>query len=851
MAFIAPIIGAAIGGIATSAIGQAVIGVGLSIGANYLTRRTKPEKSSAPRGMSLSLRVENNEFREVILGRAATAGSLKYHNTYGPNGNDYLQLVFVLADHECDGLAGMFVDGKEATFGSDVTSGPVTGLPVNEYPGAMWVKFHSGAWDQTADADLVAENGSYSSDFRARGICYARVTIKYDAQKFPNGVPSFLFVMRGAKLYDWRKDSTAGGDGAHVWGTPSTYEYSENPAVCLYNWMRGIYVNGDRIAGMNARGFSFPLADWTAAANACDETVNLAGGGSELRYRMGGVVPVDTQNSTVISEILASMAGELVDSGGVFRPIAGVAQPSVMTITDDDLMADDAVEITPKLSRGSLINAVFGTFQDPSQVWEAAALPPRISPEDEAADGDIRLEEHYNLGFVWSGTQGQRICEILRRKGRFQRQASLKLRSRFAVLEAGDWVTWNSDRYGYDGVKWEVVNAALNRDLTVTLQIRETSDSIFAWTAATDELDPDDPQPVSAGGSSFDTVEGLSVENALIESGGTSQRPGIHIEWTPIDDATVVEIELEFRRVGDTAAQSRKIFDPSAGSYTWVDGIQGGTEYEVRVRPVTLPPRPVVWTSWVSPEEDSAAQVVEVAAIAIAVPPDTITPEMLDEQSRFELGLITALAEIQGSAAGLKEELNAKIIAISEALAETQQRAMEQGAFVRTQEIIRQTDTESFARQLTEVGAALEGKASAAAFLDLVAAVETVSEDLTEARARATIGVNVDNQVIGLIDIAGNLLESVVTILADKFLVAKPDGTGATQILTVGTTPLGESRVGIDGSVVINGTLSALALSVSELSAIVANLGTITAGRLQNADNTSYWDLDTGDFQIG
>jgi hypothetical protein len=884
----APAIGSAIGGVAATAVGKAFIGVGLSIGASYLMDRSEPQKSLGSRGRQLSVRYETNEPREFAFGTCMSEGSLKYHNVYGPNGNDYVQYVFVLADHECDGLEAVYVNGKEVTLEPSETLTWVSGQPVTEYSGAMWIAFHNGAWGQSADGDLDARSSGWTSDHVGRGVCYVRVTLKYDEVKFPQD-PSFRFKFRGAKLYDWRKDSTAGGDGSHVWGDETTYEWSDNPVVIWYNYRRGVFVNGHRLVGMNTSADQMPLSHWTAAANACDEGVNLKAGGTEKRYRANGIIESALDHESFKSDILATMAGEEVNSGGIIRVFPGVSQASVMAITDEDLMASAEFMYTPRLSRTSLVNSVFGTFADPAQLYEPNSLPPRISPDDEASDGGNELTAHFDLKFITSGTQGQRVLEILRRRGRYQRAVTLTLRSRFCLLEAGDWVTWTSDRYGWTGMKFEVLRSALERDLTVTVELREISESIYAWTAGSDELDPVNPKEVEAGAPSFTTVQNLTASSTTVNGANGTQFPGLHATWDEIDDATVSAVVIEYRKVGDTAALVHRAIDPSAGQAAWVEGVVGGVEYEIRAMPETSPLRTVTWTGWVSTTSSTDTVVVGIAASANSVPPDTITPEMLDEQSRFELSLITALAEIQGSAAGLKEELNAKIIAISEALAETQRRAMEQGAFVRTQEIIRQTDTESFAQQLTEVGAALDGKASASAlsnleaqvtdpgtglpskasaaavtalgaaldgkasaeaFLDLVAAVETVSEDLTEARARATIGVNVDNQIIGLIDIAGNLLESVVTILADKFLVAKPDGTGATQILTVGTTPLGASRVGISGDVIINGTISALALQVSELSAIVANLGVITAGRLQSADGSCYFDLDEKDFQM-
>mgnify|MGYP000948548829 CR=1 FL=1 len=86
------------------------------------------------------------------------------------------------------------------------------------------------------------------------------------------------------------------------------------------------------------------------------------------------------------------------------------------------------------------------------------------SPADEADDGSIRLAQSYALDYVTSGTQAQRILEILRRRARAQMEIRLKLRPRYGVLEAGDWITWTSVRYGYTAKTFEVVSVAVGQD---------------------------------------------------------------------------------------------------------------------------------------------------------------------------------------------------------------------------------------------------------------------------------------------------------------------------------------------------------------------------------------------------
>jgi hypothetical protein len=820
MAFIAPFIGAALG---LGSIGTAIVGAGVSLGLGLLARRIMPQPETTAYGMSLQLRMDPNDPREILFGRVATAGSLEAHNVYGPNGNDYVQLVFALGDHECDGLEEfIYVDGVKCNLGANVTTGPATGRAVDGYAGAMWVKFYSGAWGQSADADLIANVPAWTSNDRGRGICYVRVTMKFDATLYKGGLPRFLFIVRGAKLYDWRLDSTNGGTGAHRFNDPATWAWSANPAVILYNYLRGISVNGGRLGGMTVPSASLPVGAWTAAANACDEDVGRLAFDDEPRYRCHGIIRVGTAHRDVVRDILATMAGVLIDAGGVFRPIAGVAQSPVMSITDSDLMANDALQVVPKLSRSALVNAVFGTFSDPDQAYEAVALPPRLSPADEAADGGVHIPEHYGLGFVTSGTQGQRICEIFRRRARRQMRVSCRLRSRFCVLEPGDWVTWSSARLGYSSVVMEVGQVTLNRDLTVTVELRETAASVYAWTPGDDELDPADPAEVAAGGSTFDVVTGFAVTAIVWPSDVAGvERPGLAVAWDPVSDSTVIGIELQYRRVSETVAIERTIANTSTGIYRFADGIQGETQYEARLRLITNPVRATTWTGWVAAADVTTPQVVPVTVSEAdildaleSLPPGSLGG--LSEQERIELALVTARETVQGSVTARLEELRSDLERVA---------ASSIG------------NTSLMTQQINAVRRSANGSAVT------VSEVKEVTDGLV---GRWAVVVDVDGRVVGAVELAGGPgISSSFRVLADSFSVSAPGETDSTPFVVIPG-----QGIFLDGVFVKDGSVTAEKISALVLSAITANLGTVTAGRIQNSDNSSFWDLNTGDFQI-
>lgn len=822
MAILAPLLLPAIGiaeGTAAFAIGELALGLGTSLGASYLAAKLSPQPStkSYP-GMRLFVSYDNNGPRYVALGTVADAGEFVYHNEYGPNGNDYVQLVYKLADHPCDSLVGLYVNGVHVTIGSDATNPNVTGKVISEYAGGMWISFHNGAWDQSADSDLVAKatGGEWSSNYRGRGVCYVRVTMKYDANLYKDGRPNFLFVYRGAKLYDWRKDSTAGGSGTQRWGNEATYAWSDNVAVCLYNWKRGIYVNGQKLAGMNVPAASMPADVWTASANACDEAVSLKAGGTEKRYRLNGLIPVDSQNATVVRDMIAAMAGVPAASGGVFKFYAGVSQGAVLDITDADLTSTDDVTFAPRQSRSGLVNAVFGSFNDPAQLYKSSALPPRVSSADAATDGGIELTKSYDLKYVSSGTQGQRILEIFRRRGRFQRNLTLKLGAIGAILESGDWITWTSDRYGFDDATFIVVQATLNRDFTVSVELQETSDTIYNWNSATDELDPLNPHDVGPGGTKFDTVTGISVTPIIATGSDGAQIPALAIQWDTIDDQTVTSLKLQYRKVGDSVAISENILEPAGGPtgvYAAYKGVQGNLQYEVRLQPVTLPKRPVNWSAWIPSDIDSPPQIVDVAAVANSVPPGTITPEMLSDQTRKELALATGLDDLQGS-------VNERIQTAIDMARQAASAAM--GIAAQQTELLRAVRAQS------------EGNT-----IGITESLRAISDVNGVLSAAWTLSLDVNNNVRGAISLGGTAEEIDLFFLADKIAFCLPDGTGAKQIITVGVMADGSTGVGIDANnVIIAGTIKAEHLDIVSLDAITSNIGIITAGQLRNPAGT-------------
>src|SRR5690606_3531564 len=85
---------------------------------------------------------------------------------------------------------------------------------------------------------------------------------------------------------------------------------------------------------------------------------------------------------------------------------------------------------------------------------------------------------------------------------------------------------------------------------------------------------------------------------------------------------------------------------------------------------------------------------------------------------------------------------------------------------------------------------------------------------------------------------------------ADKFVVAQPGVTGGDPIVpfVIGTLD-GQPGIGISGNVIIDGTVAARHLNVSTLSAISADIGTVTAGLIRDSANNYQLDIANGQFR--
>jgi len=443
--------------------------------------------------------------RGGIIGKAGVAGSLvDAFNWGGKYGTDWTVLVLALADHRCEALEGFYVGEDYVAFAGD---GVVTG-----YKEQLEVYWRPGTWDQEVPSYLtthappfpaghaLAGQPTWTADDRGRGVSYVVVAYKADKSdaKSPvwtNGRPQFLWVVKGMLCYSARDDTTVGGSGAHRWDVPDTREWSDNLIDARYTWVRGLYA-GDLVdqpemllLGRGLTAVEAPPENVFVPANVCDEPVALKAGGTEPRYRANGTFTASQPYIEIEQMFEAACGGTIVEREGSVEIEPGQAKAPVWFITDDDLVTGTAVKRRdlPVRTDSEWVNTVAVRYVEPTQKYKDHGAPVRRDTDDVIADEGPR-ESTPALDLVTSGTQAQRIGEQKRRLGRLWKRRTITLPPRFAGAEHGDWLQWDSARYGGTAL-FRIESDALGPDWRNTLTLREVSEDFADWDAEVDELD--------------------------------------------------------------------------------------------------------------------------------------------------------------------------------------------------------------------------------------------------------------------------------------------------------------------------------------------------------------------------
>lgn len=589
----------------TTTVGKILTSTALSTAMTAMTTAISGKPQMNGGGISTKTTGGGAEIpRSIMLGYCATAGSgmlpaFSHDNDKHDNGQ--LTYVIALSDKPVDSLLGIIVDGKEFyEFEAQREPGhpgyhpddQYGRRPVGKLNSACWVRFRDGR-QTTADAALVNLFGEYperpiKNTFIAKGVAYAAITFKYRAKdpKY-SGLPQVKFVVKGARLFDPRLSTAAGGSGPQVWGDESTYTFSFNPIVAAYNFIRGITLADGHVYGIGADASALPTANWFAAMNKAD-AAGTQPDSTDWRdditaYGCGWEAKTDQAPLTHIAELLKSASAQIAEVAGKYYVTVGAPSVAVAHITDDVVLQDaGAIEFRLHGGLDSTFNSVQAQFPNPRNLWETDDSAPIIRPDLEAEDDNRRLVANLQFPAVPWARKVRRNMRHNLADSRRQRQHTLYLPYQYIGLQPTQTITFSSAINGYSAKLFEVVQKTVDPHLVVKVVLRERDFSDYGVDPISDGRTPTAPSPVPVqpiyGIDDF-AVQGITVGNAA----NTAGRPAIRMSYD--SESSVESISYRIAATG-VIVMSGNIPDLTQGFHTVADGILPATDYQVSARPV-------------------------------------------------------------------------------------------------------------------------------------------------------------------------------------------------------------------------------------------------------------------------
>lgn len=534
--------------------------VAVSLASSFVLGAVSKALSPKPKAASFSaiLRDRTVAVRQpitvhrIIFGQQRVSGPYTFlHST---ESNKYLHMVLTLAAHEVEEIGSVY-------FNDELVPLDASGNASGKYAGHVVVKKGLGTAN---DADLINTlvtntNNVWTANHKQSGRAKIYVRLTWNQDLFGGGLPNITAIVKGKKLYDPRTGATV---------------YSNNAALCIRDYLASSgYGLGEPAARLDDASF-------VAAANVCDETVSLTGGGTEQRYTCNGTIDTDAKPKEALQRLLSSCAGTLPYSGGKWRLLAGAYRTPAISLSEAEL--DGPIKVNARVSRRELFNAVKGVFVNPADFWQPTDFPPITNATYLSQDQGERIWKDITLEFTTSAATAQRLAKIDLERARQQITTVWPCNLKAMRVQVGAVVNLNNTRFGWSNKPFEVVDwqFAIRGDsdaprLGVDLTLRETAATVYDWNSGEETvLDPAPdtnlPNPFTVIAPSVPSV----TESLYQTSGSAGVKARATVSWTGFDQfATTYQVEYKLNSASvwrvepQTSSTTLDINDIAPGKY--------------------------------------------------------------------------------------------------------------------------------------------------------------------------------------------------------------------------------------------------------------------------------------------
>lgn len=427
------------GVIATGGLGTALIVAGIAVQAAsaFIFKDKVPGSGYRDQSERKQMLRSASAPETVVVGKTMMSGLLFFaeEEEGEQDENEELYMALAIASHPIHKLGQIyFNDDKIEDLGNNA-----------QY------ELHNGRTE--ADPYLLKHAPSWKEDMIGRGLAWLRLTLRFDQEKFPYGVPNVKSELWGKEIYDPRTEKTA---------------WSNNGALVILDYYR------------HYLGVPDSDIDWNAfkvAADICDETVQTPDGKSEPRYTLNGAYELEESPASVLEMMHKCIAGEptyIAGKHGILMQIYN--GPALLTIDESQII--DTVTVTPELSLRDATNAIYGTFVDAEQQYNKTDFEPVVIEEWIEEDG-LEIKENMDYRFVTSPYQANRLANLYLRKKRAGRRIQLRMNLDGYAYRPGDVIKLELPSLGISDLEFRIADWKFHPSEGVEITLEEDGPYIY------------------------------------------------------------------------------------------------------------------------------------------------------------------------------------------------------------------------------------------------------------------------------------------------------------------------------------------------------------------------------------
>ncbi|WP_254684215.1 phage tail tip fiber protein [Providencia heimbachae] len=427
------------GVMATGGLGTALIVAGIAVQAagTFIFQDKMPSMQYRDQSERKQMLRSSVAPETIIVGKTVCSGLLFFaeEEKGDQTENERLFMALAIAAHKVDRIGQIWLnDDLIGTFGDKAS-----------------YEFHNSRID--CDPYMLKNAPSWKGDMIGNGLAWLRLALKYDAEKFPYGVPNVKVEVWGKQVYDPRTNKTA---------------WSNNGALVILDFYRSYLSVPDPDIDFDA---------FKAAADLCAEPVTSPEGVSEPRYTINGAYELAESPSSILDHMHKCIAAEPTYVAGKHGILMQAYNgPAVLRIEPNQII--DTVNITPELGLRDATNAIYGTFVDSEQQYIKTDFEPVIIDEWIEEDG-LEIKENMDYRFVTSPYQASRLANLYLRKKRAGRRVQLKMNMDGYAYRPGDVVLLNLPHIGIQNLEFRVAEWKFHPQEGVDIFLEEDGAYIY------------------------------------------------------------------------------------------------------------------------------------------------------------------------------------------------------------------------------------------------------------------------------------------------------------------------------------------------------------------------------------